>query len=184
MPQKTGYDIAAKRYAAAVFSMASDSGAQDQWRDDLAAIAELAEHPQAATFLASERASYAEKRRLVETVLRDISPLAMNLAQLLLYRGRLGLAPQIAAEYDRMLDAARGIVRAKVTTAVPLGDAERRAVAERLRQLTGAREVQLETQVNPSLIGGIVARVGDHLIDGSARTRLLQLKRALAGDAR
>lgn len=184
MAQTARYDVAAKRYAEAVFGIARDSGTEDVWRDDLGTLRELVENPQAAAFLASGRTSEAQKRQLVEAVLRGAQPLALNLARLLLQRGRLGLAPQIAAEYDRMLDVSRGIEHAQVTTAVPLSDAERAAVEDRLRALTGAREVRLETRIDPSLIGGMTARVGDRLIDGSTRTRLLQLKRSLAGAAR
>jgi F-type H+-transporting ATPase subunit delta len=56
-------------------------------------------------------------------------------------------------------------------------------VAEHLRRLTGAREVRLSTRVDPSIIGGVIARIGDRLIDGSTRTRLIQLRRTLAGEA-
>ncbi len=184
MAQTTRYDVAAKRYAEAVFAIARDEGTEDAWRDDLSTLRELVDNPQAAAFFASGRTSEDQKRQLVEAVLRGTQPLALNLARLLLQRGRLGLAPQIAAEYDQMLDAARGIRHAEVTTAVPLTDAERAAVVERLRGLTGAREVRLETRVDPGLIGGMMARIGDRLIDGSTRSRLLQLKRSLAGAAR
>lgn len=184
MAETTRYDIAAKRYAEAVYSIARDEGTQDRWQDDLATVAELVENREAAAYMARSRTSEADKRRLVEAVLRGASPLALNLALLLLQRNRLHLAPQIAAEFARMLDAERGIQHAEVTTAVPLGDAERRDLEGRLQQLTGAREVRLETRVDPDLIGGMVARIGDRLIDGSTRTRLLQLKRRLAGATR
>jgi F-type H+-transporting ATPase subunit delta len=177
------HDTAANRYAEAAFGIAREDGAFDRWRADLASIAELAEHPQAGPFLAAERVLEADKRRLLERAL-DISPLAMNVALMLLQRGRLPLAPQILAAYDRLLDEQRGIVNAEVTTAVPLDDGARQMVSERLRQLTGANEIRITTRIDPSLIGGMVARVGDRLIDGSTRTRLIQLKRALAGEAR
>jgi F-type H+-transporting ATPase subunit delta len=183
MAQTAGASIAARRYAEAAYAIARDHGTQDQWRDDIASIAELLRHPQAAAYLDDAKVRDEDKARLLERAL-DISPLGMNLAKLLLQRGRLALAPAILAEYDRMLDAERGIARAHVTTAVPLGPAEERAVAERLRQLVGAREVRLETEVDPALIGGMVARIGDRLIDGSVRTRLQELKRSLAGAAR
>lgn len=181
----TGYaSTTARRYAEAAFGIARDTGTEDQWRADLDAIAELAEHPQAAPFFASGRVSEDDKRRLLERALADLSPLAMNLARILLNRGRLTLAPQIAAAYNAMLDAERGIQHALVTTAVNLSDAERQAVARRLQELTGAREVQLETRVDPSIIGGMIVRIGDRLIDGSTRTKLVELKRSLAGMTR
>lgn len=183
MAETSGYSTVAKRYAEAVFAIARDQGTFDQWRDDLASIAELMAIPEAAAYLESARVREEAKVRLLERGL-EIAPLAMNLARLLLQRGRLALAPQIAAAYNRLLDTERGIAHARVTTAVPLGDAEQRAVAERLRQLTGARELRLETAVDPSLVGGLVARIGDTLIDGSTRTKLVELKRRLAGTVR
>jgi len=183
MAQTAGTSIAARRYAEAAYAIAKDSGTQDQWRDDLASIAQVVEYPQVSGYLADAKVSEDEKARLLQRAL-DISPLGMNLALLLLERGRLHLAPWILAEFDRMLDEERGVARAVVTTAVPLAPGEEQAVAERLRALVGAREVRLETEVDPSLIGGMVARIGDRLIDGSVRTRLVQLKRSLAGTAR
>jgi F-type H+-transporting ATPase subunit delta len=184
MAESDGYSSVARRYAEAAFGIASDGGALDQWRGDLASIAELAQHPQAGPYLASGRVSDADKRTLVQRALADLSPQAMNLALILLQRDRMAVAPQILAEYDRLLDEARGIKRAIVTTAVPLGDAERRAIAAQLQAMTGAQDVQIETRVDPDIIGGVVARVGDRLIDGSVRTRLVQLKRTLADAAR
>ncbi|MBI2761072.1 MAG: ATP synthase F1 subunit delta [Chloroflexi bacterium] len=183
MAQTTKFDPAANRYAEAAFGLATDSGTQDQWREDLASIAELVEHQRAGPYLLSERTSEADKVLMLERSL-DISPLAMNLARILLQRGRLHLAPRVAAAYDRMLDQQRGIEHAEVTTAVSLSEAEQRAVAERLKQVTGAQEVRMSSKVDPALIGGMIARIGDRLIDGSTRTRLIQLKRSLAGDTR
>jgi F-type H+-transporting ATPase subunit delta len=181
MAEKGRPDIAARRYAEAVFAIATDHGSHDQWREDLRSLADLVRHPQAGPFLTSFRVSRDEKRRLLERAL-DVSPLAMNLALLLLQRDRLALAPRIAAAYEQMLDAARGIAHAEVTTAVPLAPEDERTVAEHLRRLTGAREVRLTARVDPSIIGGVIARIGDRLIDGSTRTRLVQLRRTLAGE--
>ena len=183
MAQAAGTSIAARRYAEAVYAIARDSGTQDQWREDLASIAQFVEYPQVSGFLDDAKVSEEDKGRLLQRAL-DISPLGMNLARLLLQRSRLSLAPEILGEYDRMLDVERGVARARVTTAVPLSPGEGQAVAERLRVLVGAQEVRLETEVDPSLIGGMVARIGDRLIDGSVRTRLVELKRNLAGTSR
>lgn len=180
MAEGTRYNPVAKRYAEAAFGIATDTGTQDQWREDLESLAQLAQHAQAGAYLASGRIPEAQKRIMVQRAL-DVSPLAMNLALLLLQRNRLGLAPQIATAYNAMLDAARGIEQARVTTAVPLSEAEVQAVRERLREMSGARDVQIETRVDPALLGGLVVRIGDRVIDGSTRARLIQLKRSLAG---
>jgi F-type H+-transporting ATPase subunit delta len=82
-----------------------------------------------------------------------------------------------------MLDDRRGIAHATVTTAVALSDEERRAVTGKLSSITG-KQVDITSVVDESIIGGVVARIGDQLIDGSTRTRLLALKRRLEGVAR
>ncbi len=179
----TGVSIAARRYAEAAFGIARDRGTYAQWQEDLSSIAQLVDDPTAGPYLASLRVGEADKRRLLERAL-DIGPLAKNLALLLLQRGRLHLAGQLSAEFERLYNAEHGIALAEVTTAVPVSDAEERAIAARLQEITGAREVRLQTRVDPAIIGGMVARVGDRLIDGSTRTRLVQLRRALAGESR
>jgi F-type H+-transporting ATPase subunit delta len=72
------------------------------------------------------------------------------------------------------------VVRAHVTTAVPLSDEDQQAIADRLQSLTRANAIRMETSVDPAIIGGLVARVGDRLIDGSTRSRLIQLRKSLA----
>jgi F-type H+-transporting ATPase subunit delta len=74
------------------------------------------------------------------------------------------------------------MAQATVLTAVPLSEDERQAVVRRLQELTG-KEIVLETQVDPEILGGLVARVGDRLIDGSTRSQLLKLRSRLAGDS-
>jgi F-type H+-transporting ATPase subunit delta len=82
-----------------------------------------------------------------------------------------------------MMDAHLNLAHAIVTTAVPLADDERSAIAARLSAMTG-KQVDVTSVVDEAIIGGVVARIGDQLIDGSTRTRLLALKRRLEGAAR
>ncbi|HEU4760397.1 MAG TPA: F0F1 ATP synthase subunit delta [Dehalococcoidia bacterium] len=173
-------DVAAKRYAEAALLLAREEGKLEAWSDGLAAMAALAGDPQAQRLLESTRVSLADKASLVDQALRGVEPLALNLARLLLRRGRIDLAPQIAEAFQELLDDERGISHAVVTTAVPLSQDEVRAVAEKLAQISG-RQVIVETQVDESILGGLVARIGDRLIDGSTRSRLQALKRQMAG---
>ena len=77
----------------------------------------------------------------------------------------------------------RGIETAEVTTAVPLDDKDKKKLAEKLGALVGAK-VELKTQVDPEILGGIVARVGGKLLDGSTRSKLAALKKELVGGER
>jgi F-type H+-transporting ATPase subunit delta len=98
-------------------------------------------------------------------------------------KGRLALIPQIAERFQELFDEERGIAHAQVVTAVAMSDAERDALTKRLSELTG-KQVDVKAFVEPEILGGLVARIGDRLIDGSARTKLLALKRQLAGSMR
>jgi F-type H+-transporting ATPase subunit delta len=174
-------EVAAKRYAQAAFDIARERDELDRWVEDLQVIADLAAQPGVVEFLASSRVPFEVKERLLASGLADVSPLALNLARLLVQKGRIAMAEQVRDEYQSLLDEHRGVAQALVLTAVPLSDDEERAVGQRLRELTG-KEIVLERQVDPEIMGGLVARVGDRLIDGSTRTRLLALRRLLAGE--
>jgi len=88
------------------------------------------------------------------------------------------MAGDIADEYQRLLDSYRGIAQAEVTTAVPLDDEDKTRLTERLSAVVG-KKVVLKPQVDSSLLGGIIARIGYRLLDGSTSSRLAALKRAL-----
>lgn len=176
--------ISARRYAEAAFDIAAEADAFEAWSSDLRSIADFVEQPDVSTVLASGRVPREGKQRLLEAGLAgSVSKLAMNLALLLLERGRIDLARNVQAAFQEKVDERLNIAHATVTTAVPLADDERRAVAAKLSSLTG-KQVDVTPVVDESIIGGVVARIGDELIDGSTRTRLLALKRRLAGAAR
>jgi F-type H+-transporting ATPase subunit delta len=106
----------------------------------------------------------------------------MNLIGLMLRRGRIDQLPRIAAEFRRLDDARQGITVATATSAAPLTPDEQTALMGRLEQMTGGR-VRLDVQVDPSLLGGLIVRVGDRLIDGSVRGRLERLRNRLVSGA-
>ncbi|MCS6801548.1 MAG: ATP synthase F1 subunit delta [Chloroflexota bacterium] len=170
----------ARRYAQAIFSLAKDQNRFDEWDAELTTIAEALQQPELRAALESVRAPFAAKRELIQSVFAEtVSPLAKNFLLLLVQRGRLQLLDDIIAFYRRLVDEERGIARARVTTAVPLDESERERVAQRLAAITG-KQIRLETAVDPTILGGLIARIGDKLIDGSTRTRLLALRQRLA----
>jgi F-type H+-transporting ATPase subunit delta len=105
-----------------------------------------------------------------------------NLIQLLLRRGRIEELGRVAAEFRRLDDRRQGITHATVTSAAPLSQDDVRALTARLEQSTGGR-VALTTQVDEALLGGLVVRIGDRLIDGSVRGRLERLRNQLISGA-
>jgi F-type H+-transporting ATPase subunit delta len=108
----------------------------------------------------------------------QIRPVELNLFRLLRSKTRLALGPSIASYFTELLDQERGVVRARLRTAVPLDAAQLSAVQQRLAGQTGAT-VELEAEVDPAIMGGAILQVGDQLIDGSTRRRLQRLRQEL-----
>jgi len=173
-------DPAAKRYAEAAYLVATEEGNEAACLDGLTLMAGLFGDPQAQAFLENSRVPAEGKAQLVEKGLTGVDPLVLNLARLLLRRRKTSLAPQIRDAFQELTDEARGIRHATVTSAVPLSPDDLRAVTDKVGQMTGGR-VEVQTRVDESILGGLVVRIGDRLIDGSTRSRLLALKRQLEG---
>jgi F-type H+-transporting ATPase subunit delta len=175
--------LSGKWYAQAIFELALGKNDFESWQKDLQNIAASSQDGDLTGLLENPKVPFTVKMDLLRERLGDIDPLAFNLALLLVSKGAFGLAGDISRQFDLLLDAHRGIERAEVTTAVPLNDKERELISQRLGEIMG-RKVVLDTQVDPSVIGGFVARVGDMLIDGSVRERLDTLKKTLVGEGR
>jgi F-type H+-transporting ATPase subunit delta len=176
-------DRASNRYAQAAFEIARDRSELAAWNDGLQAMKQALEGPGGLAFVESKQVPLEAKEELLRRVLGAPAPLLWNLVRLLASKGRLALLPQIAERFQELFDEERGIAHAQVVTAVAMTDAEREALTKRLSQLTG-KQVDVKAFVEPDILGGLVVRIGDRLIDGSARTKLLALRRRLAGSMR
>jgi len=178
---QTGTVASARRYAEAVFDLALEQEALVQWSADLEAIRGFLGEPDVAAVMRNARVPREEKTRLLAAGLEpELSSQAWNLVRLLEDRGRLDAIGDVQRIFQEKVDEHRGVAKATVTTAVAIGDDEQRAIAARLSQITG-KQVEVQSIVDESIIGGVVARIGDQLIDGSTRTRLVELKRRLGG---
>jgi len=175
--------VYARRYSQAVFNIALETKKFDKWQSDLRKIVSLSENATLIALLESPKFRFDDKAKLLSERLGDIDPLALNLVYLLVTRGRLGMIGDIADGYQQLLDSYRGIERAEVTTAIPLDKEDKLRLTERLGAVVG-RKVVVKPEVDSSLIGGIIARVGGKLLDGSTRSKLAALKRELAGVGR
>jgi F-type H+-transporting ATPase subunit delta len=176
MPKKPN----ARRYARAVYEIALETKTLERWQADLQKIVEVTGD---ATFLAalqSPKIRFDKKSQLLAERLGAVSPLALNLARLLIVKYGIGIIGEIAAEYQRLVDAYHGIQQAKVVTAVGIDAKDKVKLAENLGALVGSKIV-VESQVDPEILGGVIARVGGKLLDGSTRSKLAALKRELAG---
>ena len=172
-----------KRYAQAAFELAREKNELESWQVDLRKIAELSTDESLTDLLENPRLSFQLKRELLETRLGDISALALNLACLLVGKGILGIAGDISREYDRLLDAHRGIEHAEVLTALSLDEGDKQRLSSKLGELV-RRKVIVDARVDPAIIGGFKAKVDDMLIDASVRNRLESLRKSLVGAGR
>jgi F-type H+-transporting ATPase subunit delta len=172
----------ANRYAFAAFTVASEAGELDQWLSQLTELARILQMPSARTVFTSPTIPSAQKRAALDRLLPNSTPVIRNFLGILADRDRLNEVPGIAEALRELINKQRGIIEAEVTTAVPLDAELEQALAARLAAYLERRpdQITLKSRVDPSIIGGVVARVGDRMIDDSVRGRLDRLRRTLA----
>jgi len=172
----------ARRYAEAVFSLAVEQGVESALVDALERLAgTMAAAPELGQVLAHRDIPQERKLELarqaalpaVEEGEQAALPAVFEpFLRLVMSNNRVALLPEVAAALREMLDEREGVVRATVTTAVPLLKAEREMITAKLEALTGAKSVVLDTKVTKDVVGGVVIHVGDQVIDASVRTYL------------
>ena len=167
---------AARRYAEAAFEVALEHDQLDRWKEDLAVAAEILGRPDVAPVVDSPAIPLGQRQAVVAALLGSrIQPGALRLVDLLVARGRVGVLPRVAEEYARRLNSHRGVVMATVTSAVPLTADETAAIRTRVEAMADAG-VELRTEVEPDLLGGLTVQVRDQLLDASIRGRLERLR--------
>ncbi len=177
---------AATRYARALFDVARKEGDIQQVGRDIAAFAGLvAGNESLARVFANPAIPAQRKRAVVEQLFAaagPISPIVFKLVLMLAERDRLVLLPELATAYEARLMENAQVVRAQLTTAVELPQDRIASLQQGLARATG-RQVQLETRVDSSIIGGAVARIGSTVYDGSVTTQLQKVKERLVAAA-
>jgi len=174
-------DSAPRRYAEAAFQLATRDSSIETWRRELEQAAALTDG-ELMDVLANPALPLDERLDVTNRVFADLSQSVRNILFLLVRRHRIEQLPRVVAEFIRLDERRQGITHANATSAAPLTDLEVKALTGRLEQMTGGR-IALETDVDASLLGGLIVRVGDRLIDGSVRGRLERLRNQLASGA-
>ena len=163
--------IRVKRYSKAIFEIAQEGKTIDAWLGDLQRMAAMASVPEFADVMGNPRFSFESKSKLLANYLKGINPKALNLASILVRKGNFNIVKDIFADYQTLLDQYNGIAQAKVTTAMPMDENQKTKVAGNLAKLTG-KKVVISNNVDPRIIGGMVARVDGIIIDGSTSSQL------------
>jgi F-type H+-transporting ATPase subunit delta len=169
-------DVAGRRYALAImqFVMAEPESVTD-WEAAVDALEALTSSSAYVDALQGDGMTDEHFQVIVRRIVADIGQSQINLLRLLRRKRRLALGPSIASYVRELLDERSGVARAEVRTAVEIDDERRDWFAQQLGELTG-KQVEVDAQVDPDLIGGVVVRIGDRLIDGSTRSRLRALR--------
>ena len=176
-------DTISRNYAEALLALAqraNDIAGYGAALDEL--VAGIAQDRTLKLFLESPRTSAAQKNEVLQKSFAGRMPVSfLRFLQAVILNRRQQLLPNVATEYRSLLDAAEGRIHAEVTVARATSDEERDAIARELSRAFGAKVVPHVT-VNPAIMGGVVVRVGDTVLDGSVRRRLATVRsRMLTG---
>jgi F-type H+-transporting ATPase subunit delta len=173
----------ARRYAEACFELAQRDGTVELWLAQLELAASATADPETVRRLEDPAVTFAVREEaLLASMGADLLPQVSNLLVLLLRRRRMEQLPRIGREFRRLYNQRQGITEATVVSATQLEPDEVEALRERVEQLAGG-SVELELEVDESLLGGVQLRLGDRLIDGSVRGRLERLRHELVARA-
>ena len=169
-----------KRYAQAVFQIALKNNNFEIWQQNLSRVAELMSQPDFASLLDNPKVPFDIKAELAREALGKIDTLALNFAYLLISKSKSGQAGQIKDEFRHLVNEYQGIKYTEVTTAIPIEDSDKDKFKKRLETIIGSK-INVVYKVDPTILGGIVARFNGSLLDGSVRNNLEMLKKSLVG---
>ncbi len=165
----------ARVYATALFEAATAAGTVERTGGDLQSFVKaLDESPALAGAIFDPQVEPEAKLRVVAQLTSDGDRLAAGVLSVLLRKGRMALVGDVANEYARFVAQAAKVIEVEVTTAVPVASDVERLIVERVRRSTGG-EPRLTKRIDPAILGGLVLRVDDVLVDGSLRARIQQL---------
>jgi F-type H+-transporting ATPase subunit delta len=167
-------------YARSLFEVAMDQDKLDDVRDQLGAFTDaLSETRDLQVFFFSPYFSTAEKEDGLERVVSDADPVVLNFLKLLIEKHRMPVIFRIRAIFDALWEEENKLLPVQITSAVELDQDTIKELGDRISEQTG-RKVELSSSVEPDILGGIVVRVGNSVLDASVRNRLDQLRRTVA----
>jgi F-type H+-transporting ATPase subunit delta len=167
-------------YARALFEVASEQDTLDRVHDELGAFADaMSESRELMQFFFSPYFSVTEKMEGLKRAVTGASPAFTNFLQALIERHRMPAIFRIRTEFNALWDEARKLLPVQITSAIALGEDEVKSLGDRIgRQVD--RQVQMSADVDPDILGGVVLRVGNVILDASIKNRLEQLRKQVA----
>lgn len=171
--------ISAKRYAQAVFLIAQERTELNEWMDNLELLNNLLANKSISDMLDSPQIPTHRKLGLVSQTMKGVAgPLAINLVSLLATQNLVHLLADIAKEYEQLLNNSKGLAIAEIVSAVPLNASQNARVGKTLSAIVG-KNVKLISTVDPAILGGLVAQIGDKVLDGSVRGTIAAMRRSV-----
>lgn len=169
----------ARPYADAVFARAKESNSLDQWSETLAFLGAVMSDAAMAGVVGNPKISRSDLYDLMNEIGGErFGDEAKNLLRLLIENGRLAIAPQIATQFEALMNQEKGILLVDVTSAYAIDDDQKQVLSEALKAKLG-RDIEISTSEDPELIGGMRIRAGDLVIDGSVQGQLTKLANEL-----
>ena len=170
----------AQVYARALFEVAKEGDILDEIHDELGAFAEaLNENRELAVFFFSPYFSSEEKKDGLQRAVTGAQPAFMNFLEALLERHRMPAIFRIRARFEQLWDEENKLLPVEVTSSIELDQAIVQSIGDRIGEQTGPK-VELSSKVDPDILGGLVVRVGNFVLDASIRNRLNQLRKQVA----
>lgn len=170
----------AKRYAVALFELTHDQGTDTETLAELTALRDVLEqNPEFTKALLSLRIDEAAKQKMLAALSEGTSQVVGNLIQMTYDYRRIQNLPVIITKYEELVHKAAGIVNAEVQTAVPLSDEQVSRLKEELAQRYQANEVRLTQSVDENLLGGVIVKANDQILDGSLATKLAAIRQSI-----
>jgi F-type H+-transporting ATPase subunit delta len=173
----------ARRYAKALLEIGVEDGNYERIGREVRALARALKSSNELTLALTNPAfPRSDREKILRAILQRLggSQMVVNFTRLLLDRERMAVVPDISRELDAMIDAKAGRVAAEVRSATALDAGQRERLTQALETLSG-KKVEMKIDTDPSLLGGVVAKLGDTVYDGSLRTQLERMRQTLAG---
>ena len=172
-------NISTRRYAQAIFEIAKEKDSLESWMQDLTLLSETSLNPEFVSLVNSPTVASNQKKDFVDKIFSDsISVLGKNLILLLGSNSNFEMVPEITDLFQKLVDADKGVEKAEIISAVKLSKDEDKKIMAMIKLMVN-KDVQLINTVDPKILGGFIATVGDKIIDGSTKSKLSAMRKDL-----